>query len=193
MFETKRITAFERFCNAIEFIGILFMLGLAVLWQIIYKELPCPLCLLQRLGFFGVAFGFLLNLRFGFRPSHYAIVLLSALFTAFVALRQIALHVVPGSGSYGSAILGMHLYSWSFVAAMVVVIVTILLMSVDRQYQVARKANIRWRHITYSLFLILLILLIINIVGVILECGFKACPDDPVNYQYFLHIFGVKS
>lgn len=148
MFETRRITTFERFCNAAELIGILLVLALAVLWQVIYKELPCPLCLLQRLGFFGVALGFLLNLRFGLRPSHYAIVLFSALFTAFVALRQIALHVVPGSGSYGSAILGMHLYSWSFVAAMAIILVTILLMSVDRQYQAARKTHIRWRHIT---------------------------------------------
>ena len=109
----------ERFFNFIELTGIFFMLLLCFIFQIVLHELPCPLCLLQRLGFLCVALGFMMNLRFGLRPSHYAISILSALFTGFVALRQIALHVVPGSGSYGAAFLGMHLYTWSFVISMV--------------------------------------------------------------------------
>ena len=31
------------------------------------------------------------------------------------SLRQISLHVVPGTGSYGSALFGMHFYTWAFV------------------------------------------------------------------------------
>ena len=43
----------------------------------------------------------LLNLRFRIHPAHYALTLFCTLFTAFVALRQLALHVVPGMASYG--------------------------------------------------------------------------------------------
>ncbi len=95
----------ENICNLLEVYFIILMLVMAFAIQFILHEIPCPLCLLQRLGFLAIAFGFLMNLRFGLRPSHYAIVIISALYTSFVALRQIALHVVPGTGSYGSAIL----------------------------------------------------------------------------------------
>lgn len=120
-------------CNALELAGILFILLLALMYEFVFNEPPCPLCLLQRVGFFGIALGFLMNLRYGLRPSHYAMVILSALFTSFVALRQIALHVVPGTGSYGSAVLGYHLYTWSFIISMAVITVTAIVMSQDRQ------------------------------------------------------------
>src|SRR3990167_6896576 len=90
----------ERLANFFEVVGVMLVIVLAFLMQFVCNELPCPLCLLQRFGFMAIAFGFLLNFRFGFRPSHYSIILLSSLFTAFVALRQVALHILPGSGSY---------------------------------------------------------------------------------------------
>ena len=125
--------------NALEILGIFVTLLMAFAFQFVLHELPCPLCLLQRIGFFSMAFGFLLNLRFGLRPSHYAFVILWALFTSFVALRQIALHVVPGTGTYGSPFLGMHLYTWSFVVSMGIIVFTTLFLGVDRQYIPAWK------------------------------------------------------
>ncbi len=78
-----------------EIVGVCLILVVALGFQIFLHDLPCPLCMLQRIGFFGVTLGLLMNLRLGLHPSHYALSLLSALFTGFVALRQIALHVVP--------------------------------------------------------------------------------------------------
>jgi disulfide bond formation protein DsbB len=180
--KTQEIKLAEWLCNALELSGILLVLFMALLFQIVLNELPCPLCLLQRVGFFGIALGFLMNLRYGLRPSHYAMIILSALFTSFVALRQIALHVVPGTGSYGSAMFGFHLYTWSFIVSMIVIIVTTILMSQDRQYLPIHWDNHRVRWIAHLLFLILIILLAINIGSVLLECGLSECPDNPVSY-----------
>lgn len=182
MRENRFISTLELLCNCIEVSGIMLMLFMAFAFQLIFKELPCPLCLLQRLGFFGIALGFLLNLRYGLRPSHYAIVILSALFTSFVALRQIALHVVPGTGAYGDPFLGWHLYTWSFVAAMIVLVVTAFMMSVDRQYHRTNLLVSRFRLLTSLLFVILLILVAINVATVYLQCGMMFCPDNPTQY-----------
>lgn len=172
----------ERCINALELIGLLLVLLMAFIFQFVFQELPCPLCLLQRLGFIGISVGFLLNLRFGLRPSHYAISLLSALFTSFVALRQIALHAIPGTGSYGSAIFGLHMYTWSFILAMLITIFTTLSLSIDRQYLHPHHKNIKWRHFTHALFAIAIIFTAFNLVSVLLECGIMQCPDNPTHY-----------
>lgn len=179
-----KISTTENVFNIIELMGIVVMLLLAFVFQVVLNELPCPLCLLQRVGFLGVALGFLLNLRFGLRPSHYAIVLISALYTSFVALRQVALHVVPGTGVYGNAVFGLHLYTWCFVISMLVVVVTTFMLAVDRQYQRPHPANIRWRYLTHFLFIIVALLIVINITSVLFECGIQQCPDDPIHYKW---------
>lgn len=179
--------------NAIEILGISLTLVMAFLLQFVQHELPCPLCLLQRIGFILVSFGFLLNLRFGFRPSHYAVSLLSALFTSFVALRQIALHVIPGTGSYGSPLFGFHLYTWSFIVSILIIIATTLILSIDRQYlgflnsqnqnnenninQISKK--IRHARITHSLFALVMIIILINVFSVLSICGLGDCPENP--------------
>lgn len=177
------ISRLERLCNFIELSGVIVMLLMAIVFQLIFRELPCPLCLLQRLGFFGVALGFLLNLRYGLRPSHYSIVFLSALFTSFVALRQIALHVVPHSGTYGDAFLGFHLYTWSFAIAMITMVVTACMLGVDRQYSIQGAVNTRFPLLTKIFFIVLLTLVGLNIISVFLECGLWLCPDNPTTYS----------
>lgn len=182
--EAARINVLERICNILEVVGIIFVLLAASIFQFFFHELPCPLCLLQRIGFFGIAFGFLLNLRFGLRPSHYSIVLLSAIFTSFTALRHIALHIVPGTGFYGSALFGFHLYTWSFIIAMIVIVITTLMSGVDRQYLVGQAFKMRYPWLVHSLFVVLIILLGINLLSVLMQCGFHECPDNPTRYLF---------
>jgi disulfide bond formation protein DsbB len=184
MIKNSGILILEKLGNIFQLLGIASMMLMAFLFQIVLHELPCPLCLLQRIGFLGIAFGLLLNLRFGFRPSHYAIVLFSALFTSFVALRQIGLHVIPGSAAYGDPVFGFHLYTWSFIIAMIFVISTTFLLAFDRQYQMNSVSIKKLDWISHSLFAILLLLVLANIVSVLLECGIGQCPDNPT--QYFI-------
>lgn len=179
----KEISIIENVLNILGLAAVTFVLFMALGLQFITDELPCPLCLLQRIGFFGIALGFLLNLRFGLRPSHYAVVLLSGVFTSAVALRQVALHVVPGTGAYGNPFLGMHLYSWCFLLAMLVVVITTLMMGIDAQYFAQPQKSRSYRKTVNLLFFILTVALLANIISVFLQCGIGACPDNPQTYQ----------
>ncbi len=170
----------EQLFNILGLVGIFSTLALALSFQLIFKELPCPLCLLQRFGFLGVALGFLLNLRFGLRPSHYATVQLSALFTGFVALRQVALHVIPGSEGYGDPLFGYHLYTWSFILSMVILIGSTLMMGVDAQYQRVENKPFKASWLTFVLFVLLGLFVVSDLTTVFCQCGFGMCPANPI-------------
>ncbi|AHB99270.1 hypothetical protein M973_07510 [Francisella orientalis LADL 07-285A] len=51
-----------KFLSAIELTGITITIISAFYFQFIMGEIPCPLCLLQRLGLLAIGFGFLLNM-----------------------------------------------------------------------------------------------------------------------------------
>ena len=112
--------------------GLIAVLVVAYADQFAGRDLPCPLCLLQRVALVGVAYGLLLNLRYGPQPQGYAIMLLAALFGMGVAGRQVLLHIVPGSGAYGAPLLGLHLYTWSFILFALVILGTAVLLLVPR-------------------------------------------------------------
>src|SRR2546423_12943189 len=97
--------------NALGLYAIALILLVAFGAQLILHELPCPLCLLQRIQFAMLALGPVLNVRFGPRPSHYAVSLLIAIAGAGFAMRQILLHIMPGDAGYGSARRGYAYYS----------------------------------------------------------------------------------
>ena len=171
---------FALLVNILDVFALIVILTLAFIFQWVFHELPCTLCLLQRVGFLITATGFLLNLRYGLRPSHYAISLIGALFTSFVALRQIALHVVPGTGAYGSSILGLHMYTWSFIASMVIICFTATLLSFDAQYRVPKLTLKYGKFLTPFLMVIMLVLALSNFGAVLNECGLRQCPDNPM-------------
>ena len=89
---------------------ICVILIIAHVLQIAYNELPCPLCLFQRAGLMCIAFAYLLNILYGPKPIHYAIATIAATIAAFIAFKQISLHIAPGTGFYGSKEFGFHLY-----------------------------------------------------------------------------------
>jgi disulfide bond formation protein DsbB len=105
--------------NALGLYAIALVLLVAFGAQLILQELPCPLCLLQRIQFAMLAVGPILNIRFGPRPSHYAVSLLTAAAGAAFASRQVLLHIMPGDAGYGSALLGYHYYTWAFIGFVV--------------------------------------------------------------------------
>jgi disulfide bond formation protein DsbB len=170
--------------NVLSLYAVAAVLAAAFAAQFILKELPCPLCLLQRVMFAALAIGPILNIRFGPRPSHYALSLLAALIGAMVSTRQILLHIMPGDAGYGSAILGYHYYTWAllgFVAAIVMLAAALLF---DSQFE----NNDGPSHVSVSTFARVAFWLVIgltalNAVSALLECGFGACADNPVVYE----------
>ncbi|WP_421699352.1 disulfide bond formation protein B [Ancylobacter sp.] len=172
----------SRLLNALGLIAIGAVLLVAFYDQFVGGEFPCPLCILQRAGFVGVGVGLALNLKFGPRPSHYALAMLSAIAGDVVAVRQVLLHIVPGSGTFGAAFLGLHFYSWAALLFVVIVAGCALLLLFDRQFAPVPR--------TYTLsglalfaFALIALLALGNGVSTVFECGGGLCPDDPVSYQ----------
>src|SRR5260221_2330115 len=101
--------------NALSLYAVALVLAAAFAAQFMLHELPCPLCLLQRILFALLAVGPILNIRFGPRPSHYAMSLLSAAAGAVASTPQVPLHILSPDIRYGSALLGYHYYSWALI------------------------------------------------------------------------------
>ncbi len=171
--------------NLLDVLAVVFILLVAYLMQFVQHELPCPLCLLQRLGILMIGFGFLLNLRFNIKTSHYAISLLGALYTATVSLRQIALHVIPGTGSYGLPFLGLHLYTWTFIMAVGFIIFICCMLLWDKQFnKFKRRKTNKIKIIKNGAIIIVIILALANTFTTYLECGLKQCPENPKLYKH---------
>lgn len=179
--------------NALDLIGISVMLLLAFGLQFLYKDPPCPLCLLQRLGFLAMGFGYLLNMHYRPRPLHYGLSLLASVYTGFVSLRQITLHVLPDSGSYGQPIFDLHLYTWAFVISVLAIIYNAIILSIPYQYMrplhdiTISESKAGWqRTFAHFAFVLFFALMIANVLNVYLECGLNECPDNPVGYVHHL-------
>jgi disulfide bond formation protein DsbB len=168
--------------NALGLFAISAVLLFAFADQLILNDLPCPLCILQRAGFVLAGFGLALNLRFGPRASHYAVIIVGALAGAAISGRQILIHIVPGTGSYGSALLGLHFYSWAFVIFTLILLGTAVMLWFDGQFAGSENAAMRLTGLSLAAFALFTLLALGNGVSTILECAGGLCPDNPTNY-----------
>lgn len=179
--------------NALGLLAISAVLTVAFVDQFVLKELPCPLCILQRAGFVLAGAGLALNVAVGIRSSHYAIVILGALAGAAIALRQVALHVVPGTGAYGEPLLGLHFYTWAFLLFGLIIAGAAVLLLFGRQF-----ANIAGdgpetpsrSRLVQAALIVFAILTLMNGVSTLAECGGGLCPDNPQGYEAFQFLKG---
>lgn len=169
--------------NGLGLLGLSASLGIAFYYQFWRHELPCPLCLLQRVGMISIGFGFLMNIRFGSRGLHYGLSIISAVISGIVSTRQMFLHIPPGSGSYGSSLLGLHFYTWGVLASIgVIVFIAVLLMLESFRENLQETTHINTlAKIAITTFTLLIAA---NLLSVFLECGFSQCPDNPTAYQF---------
>ncbi|WP_340674104.1 disulfide bond formation protein B [Microbulbifer salipaludis] len=171
--------------NALALLGVSGVLWFAFVWQIVLDELPCPLCLLQRVAFAMVGIGLMLNVSFGSRPAHYGIALLSTLAGMVSSARQVLLHIAPGDPGYGSPFLGLHFYTWALVAFFLLGLFIGGLLLLD-QMKLKEAANVPrnpgWlgKLAIYSFLAIVLI----TVIATLLECGVGPCPDNPTGYLW---------
>jgi disulfide bond formation protein DsbB len=172
-----------RTLNALALLGCCAVLIEAFWYQVYLGELPCPLCLLQRAAFAAAGVGFALNLRFGPRPSHYGIAILSAVAGAFVAGRQVALHVVPGTGGFGSTLFGLHFYTLALIAFVALIVGVSVLLLGDRVLRAEPRADGGAGRFGTACLLLFLGVVLANAVSTAAECGTGLCPDDPTRYE----------
>jgi disulfide bond formation protein DsbB len=170
--------------NALGLYAVALVLAAAFAAQLLLHELPCPLCLLQRILFAALAVGPILNIRFGPRPSHYALSLLAAVAGAVASTRQVLLHIMPGDAGYGSALLGYHYYTWALIGFITAIVLLASILLFDRQFDKSATAQPEGDGVLVQMAVWLVIALTaLNVVSTTLECGFAACADNPVVYQ----------
>src|SRR5882672_4436821 len=170
--------------NALSLYAVALVLAAAFAAQLLLHELPCPLCLLQRTQFAVLAVGPILNIRFGPRPSHYALSLLAAVAGAAFSTRQVLLHIMPGDAGYGTALFGYHYYTWALIGFVTAIILLAAMLLFDRQFEPDKTAQ----PIAPGAFATIAVWLVIgltalNVVSTLLECGFGACAENPVVYE----------
>jgi len=149
-------------------------------------ELPCPLCLLQRLAMLGVGSGALLNVLYGVRPRHYGLSLAGVLFGATVAGRQVLLHIAPGDPGYGSTAMGLHLYTWSFIAFALIGCILCAMLWLDSQFATPRSARGQM-HVGRPATAVLALFVLVaaaNVATTLALCGLGPCPDNPTGYVW---------
>lgn len=162
--------------NQLALLAVVGVLSYAFVDQVYFGELPCPLCLLQRIGFVIIGFALVLNIRCGAYSAHYGWGILGGLIGMMVSLRQVFLHILPGDMGYGATFLELHFYTWAFVGYIGLLVgLAILLMLPNR--------DIRSRSWFANTVVILFIILVLtNLISTLMECGVGSCPDDPVSY-----------
>jgi disulfide bond formation protein DsbB len=169
--------------NAFGLLAVGGVLGFAFADQIFFRDLPCPLCLLQRVGLMLAGFGLALNLRFGARPGHYGLMIIAAVAGGAVSVRQILLHIVPGSGSYGNAFLELHFYTWALIVFVLIVLGAAVMLLFDGQFEKSAPASGKLQGLSLFAFAVFALLVVANGAATFLECGLGLCPDDPTRYE----------
>ena len=174
--------AAARLLNALALYLVAAVLIAAFALQVALDELPCPLCLLQRLAIALLAIGPILNLRYGPRPSHYGLTLLVGAAGALFAGRQILLHIVPPDPGYGSAVLGLHYYSWALVVFALAIVLCAAVLLLDSQFDAPADPPKPALYEHIAVWLVIAVTAA-NVLTTVLECGFSACPDNPEHYE----------
>lgn len=170
-------------------IGVL--LG-SYIYQFSYRELPCTLCLLQRLAMLGVAYGAAMNVSLGPDPRHYGICLVSAIFGLGVSIRQTLLHINPffntktsqptldaaANAPFGEAVLGFHLYVWGVVIFVTVILSVGIVQLFRSQFVPSEHEPMTLRGMASIGVALLFLAAAMEAVTTFMECGFADCPND---------------
>ena len=165
--------------NTAGLVMVCIILTITFVDQFYQHDLPCPLCLLQRSSFVAVGLCLCMNLLNGIKTTHYGLMILSALLGATTSLRQLFLHITPSDPGYGHLVLGFNLYVLSLIAFLIIIGLIGIAMLFERGFHEAHEQPGPIKFIVVILFLILILA---NGISTFVECGFFACPDNPVNY-----------
>ncbi len=175
--------AFAITLNATGLYAVALVLAAAFAAQLLLHELPCPLCLLQRLQFTALAIGPIMNIRWGPRPSHYALSLLAAAIGMAFSTRQVLLHIMPGDAGYGTALLGYHYYTLALIGFAAAIVLLAAMLLFDRQFEPDGATPPAAGAFARAAVWLVIGLTALNVVSTLLECGFGACAENPVVYE----------
>ena len=192
----RRLAAINHTAMLLMMVAIAAILTVAMIFQYVKGELPCPLCLLERVALFGVCFGIMRNFRHGFayRNCRHGVAypftgpsLLWTIFLLVVSVRQSLLDIYPrpGHAYIGSPIFGVHMPVWSIVIALALLVAYAIKVTLVGSDAFMRTADIATfptlKRIADAVSLYVIAILTINAVSVVVQCGLGEC-----------HTFGYK-
>lgn len=166
--------------------------------QFTQSELPCPLCMLQRMGMVlvGVAALWMIGLALKGRLDYAGymratgMMIIAAMLGGATALRQVELHILPGDEGYGDPVLGLHLYTWSLITFIVVVLYSAIVLMFGKTFYPTLPKGEATRWVSRIIVGIFIFIIVANIIMVFSLEGFNwTLPDDPTQYELF-HQFG---
>lgn len=173
-------------------VGYAFVILAAIGTQFFGDELPCPLCVLQRMAMMLIGIGAIWvigqahkgTLTLSAYARSFGLMIVGALLGATMSVRQIELHILPGDPGYGEAVFGLHLYTWALITFIVVILYSaIMMMFFGATFPVVPegKAALWTSRILVWLFIAIIIA---NVVLIFAEEGFNwYLPDDPTGYK----------
>ena len=154
------------------------VLTTAMFFQYHGGEIPCPLCLLQRVAMFGVCYGIIQHFHRGYSARNDGISMLFALFLLIVSARQALLDIYPRPGhSYiGSAVLGLHMPVWSVVIAVAILVAFAVKLGVlgGDGLRDPQPSPVLGR-LPQLLGLYVVAICLVNFGSVMVQCGAGAC------------------
>ncbi|MAP64865.1 MAG: disulfide bond formation protein B [Microbacterium sp.] len=163
-------------------------------FQFGFGELPCPLCILQRMGMMLASMGALYIVVRAMRGDlairdlamGLGLAVLGAVAGASMSIRQILLHIAPDDPGYGTAVLGLHLYTWALVTFVVVIVFAAVVSVFAAEMLPVAPAGPAARMIVWIVVWAFVATIAINMVVVFAEEGFNwVLPDDPTRYELF--------
>jgi disulfide bond formation protein DsbB len=183
------------FARVLNFIGLLAMVGVlsgAYVYQFYYRELPCTLCLLQRVAMMAVAIGAAMNVMLGPDPRHYGVCLVSALFGGVVSLRQTMLHINPyfdtaaakptlsaaTNPPFGQSVMGFDLYVWGVVVFGTVILAVGIIQLFRGQFRTTGPDPAWLARLAVVGVGLVFAMAALETLTTFLECGVGDCPND---------------
>lgn len=164
---------FHRIGNTAGLAMICIVLLIAFADQLFQHDLPCPLCLLQRVSFIAVGLCLCMNLTNGIHTDHYGLMILAAILGFTTALRQVSLHLAPGDPGFGHLLLGFHLYIWCAITFIIIIGLAAIAMLLERGFTEKQQTPGRK---TMALMGLFLVLILANGISTLIECGVLDCP-----------------
>jgi disulfide bond formation protein DsbB len=174
----------------VAYIGVLS--GAMFYFQFALGELPCPLCILQRMGMMlsslGPVYIVIRSLRGTLAPSDFmtglGFAIVGALLGSAMSIRQILLHIMPGDPGYGTAIFGLHLYTWALVSFIVVLVFAGVLLTFGTEFLPIAPVSTAARTVAWVVIWIFVATIGANLIAVFFLEGFNLyLPDNPTEYM----------
>lgn len=157
--------------------------------QFAHGEMPCPLCILQRMGMMLCGLGpayVLCRARAGEvtttdLATGYGMSVIAALAGGSISARHILLHIVPPDPGFGKPVLGLHLYTWAFIVFAAVILVSGIQLMLARELT---PGPVRFGWPSRLVLLLFGAIIAANLIAVFLQEGLHwTLPDEPERYQ----------